>query len=190
MATYASANYKTPQITTGNPATVNDATQQNFPLGGGFLTFINGAPARLVYVLLNPVSTLGATYGGTPLYFTDGTATIVSDAPADSSTFLTGKDSDVGGFAGVLLNLHAALPTKGNYIWIQQTGVVTFEASAISAAVIKGDRAVLTNAVSSEPTAEQWTKLAGGTEVTAKDLQPWLYVISATTAVLANPFAA
>jgi hypothetical protein len=175
----------TPQVTTGDPTTVNDAAAQ-IPVGSIWFTKDNsGNSVAYQYVQFNPTAP-GAFANGTPVYYKDGSRTVVTDTPSEAATYAAASDSAIGSFAGVLLN---GSVTAGNFCVIQKAGVFSFGAGAMSAAVVKGDRGVLSNAANAAPTADKWTRVAAGTAFGTSDAaQAVCYCLSASTAFLYTPF--
>ena len=156
--------YKTPQFTTGSYATVADATQQNYPLGGYYQTFdSSGRPVLIQYVLFNPTVSATVT-AGAPVYYKDATKTVVTNTVTEAGSYKASSFGANSSFAGILLNTTVADATYP-YCWILKRG---YYASFVSpASVVAGDLLVCSNTANTAPTDNTFVRVAAGTAPTA-----------------------
>jgi hypothetical protein len=151
------------QVSTGNPATVNDKydpTQPNngaqAPLGAAVVLAGPNGFQKFRYVRLN-ATTPPASFVVGPVYWKDATQTVVTTNSAEAA-------GGLNAVAGVLVNPNA---TNGNFVLIQVAGYISNLATAAGAA---GDAIV--------PAAGQQavTNVASGT---APGLRPIAYLVTA-----------
>lgn len=148
----------TPEISTGNVATVNDArdtTKPNNgaknPLGAQYvLSDSSGRLKKVRYVRYNPTAAVTDIVG--PVYWKDNTFTVVTPTRSESVFGDT-----INGVAGILLN---ASITDGNFCFIQTAGYLA--AMAVPAATAQSDALV------SATGAQALARIAAGTAPTGK----------------------
>lgn len=123
----------TPSLTTGNVGNVFDVVGNNAvpPVPPGAIWFTKdpgGNTVEYQYVKLNS-SSAGNWAPGTPLFYRDGTRTLVSDYQNDAATYVATTATHYGSFAGVLLNQNAVSGnnTSDAYIVIQKQGVIPIQ---------------------------------------------------------------
>lgn len=127
----------TPQITTGDIATVNDARDTTKPLNGALNPLgsvwrgfdANGRPQVIRYVRYNP--TAGITDAVGPVFWKDNTFTVVTPTLSECVT------AAANSAAGLLLN---ASVTDGNFIFILTYGYAA--AVLVPASTVKDDSLV------------------------------------------------
>jgi len=156
----------TPQITTGDVATVNDATPQN-DLGVIYLT-VDASNNLVKYKYVKMGATVPATgTAGAPVYYTDATRSIVTNTVTEAFSHATSSFGANGSFAGLLLN---ASVTNGYYIWILVEGY--FASVTAPASVVKGDVLVCSNTAASAPTDNTLVRVAAGVAPVAGAMEP------------------
>ena len=164
--------FPTPQITTGDWTTVNDATAQNKP-GGLYAAFDSkGRPVILQYVQLN-ATTPATLVAGSAVYYKDSTATIVTNVIAEAATYAASSSRANMSAAGVLANASA---TNGYFIFILVKG--TYDTIVSPGSVVQGDILELTNAANTPPTISVWVRVAAGTAPAHTEWQGGLYCIA------------
>lgn len=144
----------TPEVFTGNPATVNDAYNTALPNNGARMPLGTpvyqtlgpnttpsspvGARVKYRYVRLN-CTTPPTFIAGGPLFWKDNTFTIVTAVAAEAP-------AGVNGVAGILVNNN---PTNGNYILMQTNG---YNAAVQAAAGTVGGDAIIPGSAASMTT--------------------------------------
>lgn len=163
---YGSLILKTPSITAsqGDYTSVNDAAQQQYPLGCIWVfPDSNNCPRIIKYVQYNPTAAATWTQGA-QLYYKDNTRTVVTNKTSEADTYVASSPEALYSFAGVSLNL--AAPTAGNFIWIQVAGFCPNLNLPSGAA--QGDLLVLANSTSAAPTDNTYIRIAAGADLTLK----------------------
>jgi hypothetical protein len=134
MADSLYAKKATPQITTGDWTTVNDAYDATKPFNGAqndlgsawFVRDSSGRLKKLRYVRLSGTGTIDSTTIPGVVYWKDNTFQVVTPTLSEA---VTGKQNMVAGF---LLNASA---TNGNFVFIQVGGFLSQAYAPVSTAV-------------------------------------------------------
>lgn len=142
---------QTMQVSTGNVATVNDASAQN-PLGAAiYISDSSGRRRKYRYVRYNPTAAVTEIVG--PVFWKDNTFTVTTPTRSEG----LGGDTLNVGLAGILLN---ALITPGNYGFIQVFGfLAAMPVPALTAA---------SDALVSATGAQALARVAAGTAPTGR----------------------
>jgi hypothetical protein len=169
----------TPEIFTGNVATVNDPFDANKPNNGarlalGTAVYQTDSTGRLLkyrYVRYSPTAAVVLAAGNTPgiVYWKDATFGVVTPTMSESLT------TTLNSVAGWLLNVNA---TVGNYVFIQVRGFLA--AANVAAATALGDNLVGGGA------AMVTVRVASGTAPTSKLVAG--IALAAVSGGLANVF--
>ena len=149
--------YPTPQITTGNWATVNDSVAQN-KVGGIYPSYDSkNRPIWIKYVQFNPTAA-AAMVAGAPVYYKDLTRTIVTNTVTEAASHVALSCRANQSLAGLLGNASA---TVGYFIFILVKG--PFDAISVPAATVSGDLLIASNAAATVPTDNVFARVAAGT---------------------------
>lgn len=156
---------QTPVFNTGGGdfTMVDDATQQNFPLGGIYAQPDSSNRPRLwKYVQWNPTAAATYTQGG-QVYYKDETRTIITNKGTEAATYVVSTAAAVWSFAGFILN-PTAPNAVGDYLFIQIGGFC--DKINMPASTSLGGKLVLSNAIGTSPTDNVLVYIAPGTDFT------------------------
>lgn len=161
---------------------VADVTPTNNPGSKIFVQDIAGYHTSFAYVGLGAGPT--AIAAGVPLYWTTVARTTVNDTVASAVTYAATSDTAIYSAAGVAIN--ATLTTAVPYGWISIGGYLA--GVPTPATCVVGDMLVLSNAATTVPTADVWTRIAKGTAPATAEAISTLYCIvtSPVTTASAN----
>lgn len=152
-------------------STVNDSTPVAGQLGGSW--YVTDGTSSLGYRYVKMASSIGSLVANAPVYFTDLARRTVNSTLSAAYSYVAASDSAIESAAGLLLNSSA---TAAYGVWIQISGPLASIPSPGS--VVPGDRLVLSNAATTVPTINAFTRVGYGTAPATPEALAVLYIMA------------